>query len=489
MDTEKININLIVKEVLKRISEAENETDKNSRMTAVNSSAQPDHSSIRFSCTDGVFERMEDAIEAAYKAQLKLMDMSVEGRNRIISAMRKSIIQRVHDIAKLAVEETGLGKVDDKVGKNLLAAEKTPGTEDIIPKTYTGDYGFTLVEQAPYGVIGAITPSTNPSETVICNGIGMIAAGNSVVFNAHPGAKKVTQLTVRILNQAITEAGGPENLLCVISEPTMDTGKILMTHPKIRLLVVTGGPEIVRIAMGSGKKVIAAGPGNPPVVVDETADIGNAAKCIVDGASFDNNVLCIAEKEVFVVDRVADQLIRSMVGCGAFLLKGEQLESLMSCITVKNSRGETVPNKKYVGKDVHVILGAIGVNAPADVKLAIAEVRKDHPLVYMEQLMPVLPIVRVNDVNEAIDEAIKAEQHNYHTAMMHSRDIVNLSKMAKIINTSIFVKNAPSYAGLGMTGEGFTTYTIAGPTGEGITSPVSFTRQRRCVLKDSFRII
>jgi acyl-CoA reductase-like NAD-dependent aldehyde dehydrogenase len=317
----------------------------------------------------------------------------------------------------------------------------------------------------------------------------MIAAGNSVVFNPHPGAKKVTQYAIKLLNKAIVSAGGPQNLLTTVRESTMATGRVLMEHPDIRLLVVTGGPEIVKISMTSGKKVIAAGPGNPPVVVDETADIPRAAKDIVDGASFDNNVLCIAEKEVFVVDKVADSLKKFMMDNGAIELDKYQLGRLMEKITVKAQDGRVLVNKKYVGKDIGIILREIDLRVDSNIRLAIAEVEPEHPLVYLEQLMPVLPIVRVRDVDHGIAMAVKAEQGNGHTAMMHSTNVVNLSKMAKAIDTTIFVKNGPSYAGLGFLGEGFTTYTIASPTGEGLTSPITFTRQRRCVLKDQFRII
>lgn len=437
----------------------------------------------------GVFDSMERAITAARETQARLSVLSLEKRRVIIQSMREAVKQNVQSIAELAVKETGLGRVKDKILKNILAAEKTPGVEEISPVAYTGDNGFTLVEKAPYGVIGAITPSTNPSETVICNSIGMIAAGNSVVFNPHPGAKEVTKLAIQILNKAIVAAGGPENLLTAVANPTAQTGMILMEHPDIRLLVVTGGPEIVRIAMKSGKKAIAAGPGNPPVVIDETADIENAAKCIVDGASFDNNVLCIAEKEVFVVDIAAEQLKNAMTRHGAYELNRSQLDKLMDIITVKKEGNQLFINKKYVGKNARLILQQIGLNVNDDIRLAFAEVDESHPLVYLEQLMPVLPVVRVRNVEQAIKLAVKAEQGCGHTALMHSRNIENLSKMAKEVNTTIFVKNGPSYAGLGASGEGFTTFTIASPTGEGLTSPVTFTRQRRCVLKDQFRIV
>lgn len=443
----------------------------------------------RASSQDGVFTDIGQAILSAKTAQSKLSALSVEKRKEMIRAMRKAIFANLRQLAELAVEETGMGRVADKIEKNRLAASKTPGVEDLSPIAYTGDHGFTLVEKAPYGVIGAITPSTNPSETVICNAIGMIAAGNAVVFNPHPAAKRVTQLAIKLLNTAIVSAGGPENLLTTVENSTAQTGMVLMEHPDIRLMVVTGGPEIVRIAMKSGKKVIAAGPGNPPVVVDETADIENAAKSIVDGASFDNNLLCIAEKEVFVVDIAAGQLKKAMLANGAYELNRSQLEKLMTLITIKRDGHELSMNKKFVGKDIQFILKQIEVDVSDSIRLAIVEVEESHPLVNLEQLMPVLPIVRAKDVNEAIRMAVAAEQRCGHTAMMYSKNIDNLSKMAKAVNTTIFVKNGPSYAGLGMLGEGFTTFTIASPTGEGLTSASTFTRQRRCVLKDQFRIV
>jgi NAD-dependent aldehyde dehydrogenases len=481
---DEIQVNKIVKEILAGLA------DEKGKESVKSTQVRRDSDTVVSDKSDsGVFTCMESAIVAAKEAQVKLVALCLEKRKAVIAAMRNAILDNVQEIAVLAVEETGMGRVEDKVNKNILAAVKTPGIEDIHPVAYTGDHGFTLVERAPYGLIGAITPSTNPSETVICNGIGMIAAGNAVIFNPHPAAKKVTQLTIKLLNSAIVSAGGPENLLVAVSHPTAQTGLVLMEHPDIRLLVVTGGPEIVRLSMKSGKKVIAAGPGNPPVVVDETADIDKAAKYIVDGASFDNNILCIAEKEVFVVDMAAEQLKNAMTGYGAYELSKSQLDRLMKVITIQKDGGELVVNKKFVGKDAKHILKQIDIDVPDSIRLVIAEVEEAHPLVYLEQLMPVLPIVRVKDVIRGIELAVRAEQRNGHTAMMYSKNIENLSKMAKEINTTIFVKNAPSYAGLGMQGEGFTTFTIASPTGEGLTSPITFTRQRRCVLKDQFRIV
>jgi acyl-CoA reductase-like NAD-dependent aldehyde dehydrogenase len=319
----------------------------------------------------------------------------------------------------------------------------------------------------------------------------MIAAGNSVVFNPHPAAKKVSVFLIDLLNKAIIEAGGPVNLLTCIDEPTIESAKDLMTHKKIAIMVVTGGPAVVKVAMNSGKKVIAAGPGNPPVVVDETADIAKAGKDIVDGASFDNNVICICEKEIICVASVADRLKEEMKKNGAYELTPEQVKQITSIVITDPGKPghEGAANKKFVGKNASFIAKEIGLNLPDSTRLLLCEVDRNHPLVWTEQLMPVMPLVRVKDVDEAIDLAVECEHGFRHTAMMHSLNIAKLSKMARIMNCSIFIKNGPSYAGLGFGGAGFASFTIASPTGEGVTRARTFTRERRCTLVDYFRII
>lgn len=430
----------------------------------------------------------EQAIASAKTAQAELVEMSLEQRGKLIAEMRKASIENAEHLARMANEETGYGVVDNKIAKNLLASEKTPGIEDLRTGAISGDNGLTLTEMAPYGVIGSITPSTNPTSTVINNSICMIAAGNSVVYNPHPAAKKCSIETMRILNEAIVSAGGPQALICSPKEPTLDTSKVIMNHKDIKILSITGGEAVVNVAMKTGKKVIAAGPGNPPVIVDETAIIQEAARDIVNGASFDNNVLCIAEKEVFVVDCVADALMKGMEANGAFRVYGSDIDKIVKTVLLYKD-GKYVVNRNYVGRGADVILRDCGVAFSGNPRLVIAEVDENHPFVITEMLMPVLGVVKVRDVDEAIEKSIIAENECHHTAMMHSQNVTNLSKAARALDTTIFVKNAPSYAGLGFEGEGYTTLTIATPTGEGLTSPKSFTRSRRCVLHGNFRII
>jgi propionaldehyde dehydrogenase len=435
-----------------------------------------------------LFDTVDEAVAQAVEAQRKLCSLTLEERGVLIEAMRRAARDNAQKLAEMAHEETGYGHVEHKVLKNLLAANKTPGIEDLHTTAWSGDNGLTLVEMAPFGVIGSITPSTNPPSTVINNSISIIAAGNSVVFNPHPAAKKVSQEAMRLLHEALVSAGGPSGLITTVREPTLETGTALMTHRDVPLLSITGGEPVVRAAMKTGKKVIAAGPGNPPVIVDDTAIIERAAKDIVDGASFDNNVLCVAEKEVFAFDCIADSLIGAMIRNGAFLVRGGDIDKVLA-LTLIQKDDKYVINRKYVGRDAAMILRDAGVSFSGDPRLVIAEVDPYHPFIMTEMLMPVLGIARVRDIEDAVAHAVRAEQGCWHSALIHSTNVKNMSYAARALNTTIFVKNAPSYAGLGFNGEGYATLTIATPTGEGLTAAHSFTRARRCVLYGDFRIV
>jgi acyl-CoA reductase-like NAD-dependent aldehyde dehydrogenase len=432
----------------------------------------------------GVFDDLDQATTAAAAAQQEWDRTPLETRDRVIEAMRETTRRHAEELSTMAVEETKLGNVKDKIQKNLLCANRTPGTEILKPIAFSGDHGLTILERAPFGVIGAITPTTNPTETIICNGIGMVAGGNSVVFNVHPSAKKVSAHHVRMLNEAIVSAGGPDNLLSCIAEPSIESAQALMKHKGVRLLVVTGGPAVVKAAMNSGKRAIAAGPGNPPAVVDETAHVDKAGRDIVNGASLDNNIVCIVEKEVFAVSEIADQLKKAMVQNGAFEVTGSAINRLEKLVV-----DDGHPAKDWVGRDATKIAEAAGIKVPSGTRLLFAEVDPSHAFVQAELLMPVIGFCRLPTVEDCIVAALQAEHGFGHTATMHSTSLDNLHAMARVVNCSIFVKNGPSYAGLGLTGEGYTSFTIASPTGEGLTTALSFTRERRCTLKDYFRIV
>jgi len=439
----------------------------------------------------GIHASLDDAVAAARRAFDAWRDTPLETRARVIASIRDTLRASFETLSRLAVEETGLGRVDDKVLKNRLVTDRTPGIEDLEPTAWTGDHGLTLLERAPYGVIAVITPVTNPSEAIINNGISMVAGGNTCVFCPHPGARRVSSLTIDLMNRAARRAGAADPLFHSVAEPTLDVAKALLRYPGIRLNVVTGGPGVVREALDAGKKAITAGPGNPPAVVDETADLEKAARDLVMGASLDNNIICTDEKEIVCVSLVADRLKEHLARSGALVLAPHQTDAVRKLVleTEKGPRKHAVIQRKYVGKDAAVILRDAGISCPPEKRLAVCEVDADHPFLWTELMMPVLPLVRMRHVDEAIAFAVEVEHGYRHTASMHSRNIDKLHAMARACDCSIFVKNGANVCGLGWNGEGPTSFTIASPTGEGMTTARSFTRIRRCTLVDRFRIV
>ena len=432
----------------------------------------------------GVFKDMNEAIEAAKKSQKIVANMSMDQREKIISNIRTKIKENAETFAHMGVQETGMGNVGHKILKHQLVAEKTPGTEDITTTAWSGDRGLTLIEMGPFGVIGAITPCTNPSETVLCNTIGMLAGGNTVVFNPHPAAIKTSIYAVNMLNEASIEAGGPDNIAVTVEKPTMETSAVMMKHKDIPLIAATGGPGVVTAVLSSGKRGIGAGAGNPPALVDETADIRKAAEDIVNGCTFDNNLPCIAEKEIVAVDSIADELMHYMVSeQGCYLASKEEQDALTE-VVLKGGK----LNRKCVGRDAKTLLGMIGVQVPDNIRCITFEGPKEHPLIAEELMMPILGVVRAKDFDDAVEQAVWLEHGNRHSAHIHSKNVDNITKYAKAIDTAILVKNGPSYSALGFGGEGFCTFTIASRTGEGLTSASTFTKRRRCVMTDSLCI-
>jgi len=440
------------------------------------------------SVAPGVFLSLDDAVAAADRAYRGLR--CLETRNKVIEAIRRTGIEHARELAEMAVAETGMGRVEDKILKNLAQSRQTPGPECLRAQVLTGDRGLTLIENAAWGVIASVTPSTNTACTVINNAISMISAGSAVVFAPHPAAKKTSQRAVALINEAVVAAGGPANVVTTVAEPNIDVAQKLFRYPGINLLVVTGGEAVVHEARKhSDKRLIAAGAGNPPVVVDETANLAQAARDIVWGASFDNNIICVDEKEIVAVDCIADGLKAEMKKHNAVELTPDQVKRVVDVAFVRNGAGQLEVNRKLVGRDAARIAQAAGFEVPEATRLLFFDALADHPFAVIEQMMPVLPLVRAGTAREAMDLAVKLECGYRHTAAMHSKDLDNLDYMANAINTSIFVKNGPCLAGLGFGGEGWTTMTISTPTGEGVTSAASFVRLRRCVLVDHFRIV
>jgi propionaldehyde dehydrogenase len=438
--------------------------------------------------TNGVFRDMTVCIQAACKAQKELVALPLEVRRKLIAAIRDTGSTNAGDYGFMEFEETGLGKLEDNVNKNTSACE-VMGQEDLVPEVYAGDKGVTIIERLPVGVIASVHPVTNAVPSILFNAIMMLSGGNAVVVNPHPKTKQVSARVIRDLNEAIIAAGGPPNCLCCLDEPSVPSAQQLMTHPDIGMIAVTGGHGVVDFATKTGKRVIAGGPGNPPVVVDETADLKRAAHCIIQGAGFSNCIACASEKEIFVVESVADQLKDNLIKYGAYEISAPQGEELLKHIfkEVEEPGKPGVINMEYIGKTPQFILKTIGVEVGPEVQIVILETSNDHPLVWTEQIMPVLPLVRCRDVDQAIEWALAAEQNFGHTMAIHSNNLTNIQKMAGRASCASFVKNgACGLGGVGITGEGYVSFHIA-TNGEGHTRPKSFTRIRRCVMTDDLR--
>lgn len=445
-----------------------------------------------FAGRHGIFYSVDEAVKAARTAFEQLQERGLAERKRIIDHIRRISIDNCVELGTMEMNETKIGRLEHKIEKLKTLGERSPGTEFLRTEAFSGDHGLAVIEHAPFGVIGAITPVTHSLPTITGNSVSMIAAGNAVVVNPHPSGKKVAAEGVRRFNEAIHRDLGIDNLISLIAEPTLDTANELFAHRGVNMICVTGGPAVARAALRSGKRAVVAGPGNPPVVVDETADLDRAARSIITGAAYDNNLLCIAEKEVFVVDSVFDKLMAAMERAGAVRLNSREIDTLTKAAIVSVGEGadkHDAANKDFIGKDAHVLAKAAGKQVSEKVELVFGETDEHNPFVPVEQMMPFVPFVRCKNVDEAIAKAKHYEHGFRHTAIIHSENVKNMTKMGRELDVTLFVKNGPSMASLGLGGEGYLSFSIAGPTGEGVTSPLTFTRERRCSMIDSLWIL
>ena len=440
----------------------------------------------------GIFACANEAVAAARAAFEQLSERTIADRKRIIDHIRRISIEQCVELGTMEMEETQIGRLEHKHEKLRTLGERTPGVEFLRSEVFSGDNGLAVIEHAPFGVIGAITPITHSLPTITGNAISMIAGGNTLVVNPHPGGKRVAVEGVRRFNQAIYDDLGIDNLICVIAEPSLESAATIFGHRDVALICVTGGPAVARAALNSGKRAVVAGPGNPPVVVDETADLERAARSSIQGGAYDNNLLCIGEKEVFVVASVFDKLLAAMDRAGAVRLTDGEVDRLTQVAIAQVGEGtdrHDVAAKEFLGKDASVLAQAAGRQVSPQTEMLFAPTDESNPFVPVEQMMPFLPFVRCRDVDEAIEKARHYEHGFRHTAIIHSNNVRNMTKMGRAMDTTLYVKNGPSMASLGLGGEGYLSFSIATPTGEGVTTPLTFTRERRCSMIDDLCVL
>jgi len=478
-------IRSVVEQVIQQVRHSASPTSNGATSPSSTSSSGPRGHS-------GLFDDVDSAVTAARHAFEQLQKRPIDDRRKAIDIIRRISISQCVELGTMEMEETRIGRLQHKIEKLKTLGEKTPGVEFLKTECYSGDRGLAVIEHAPFGVIGAITPVTHSLPTITGNAVSMIAGGNTLVVNPHPSGKKVAAEGVRRFNEAIRSEIGIDNLICLICEPTLETAQQLFKHRRIALICVTGGPAVARAALNSGKRAVVAGPGNPPVVVDETADLDLAARCIIQGAAYDNNLLCIAEKEVFVVNSVFDSMMAAMERAGAVRLNAPEVDRLTQAALQRVGEGTDAhwaPRKELLGQDAWKLAEAAGRKIDPRVELVFGETTSEHPFVQTEQMMPFVPFVRCPNFETAVELAQQAEHGYRHTSIIHSRNVRNMTIMGRTMDTTLFVKNGPCMAALGLGGEGYLSFSIAGPTGEGVTTPLTFTRERRCSLIDDLFIL
>jgi aldehyde dehydrogenase len=487
---DKLDIDAIVSQVVARLA-PHMEGGTSARAAAPAPAPKPATVSVpAITAGDGVFTTTDEAVKAAAAAQAELSTRSMDDREKIVSAIKRLCEEKAGELARLEFEETKIGRLDHKVDK-LKLVRRVLGTEALKTESRGDSTGVDLVGAAPWGVIGMVTPATHSVPTMAGNAINVIAAGNSAVFSPHPAASRCFAFALKLFNREIQRETGIRNLLCMVQDPTIASAEELFNHKGVSLICVTGGPFVVKAAMKSGKRVIAAGPGNPPVVVDATADMDKAAKDIIAGASFDNNLLCIGEKEVFVVKEAYEAFRSAMKKAGAVELNAAEIAKLTgAALTVDPKHSNHIfAKREFVGADTKVLAAAAGKTIPAGTDLLFGETDEKHPFVVAEQMMPFIPVVRANNADEAIEMAVRAEHGFRHTAIIHSNDLKVVTKMARRMNTTLFIQNATCAAALGLGGPGYLSYSIATPTGEGVTTPLTFTRQRQLIMGETLNYL
>jgi aldehyde dehydrogenase len=438
----------------------------------------------------GVFTDVEKAVAAATAAQREFEARGLNDRRKAVASIRKICLEQADQLGREEMEETKIGRLIHKIEKLKVTAERIPGVEFLRTEAVSGENGISLTEYAPFGVIGVITPVTHSLPTLACNAINMLAGGNALVCNPHPSGARIACKGVHLFNTAIHQAIGIDNLITIIEKPTLESAQAIFDHRDVRMLCVTGGPAVGRAALRSPKRAIVAGPGNPPVVVDETADLDNAARSIIAGAAYDNNLLCIGEKEVFAVASIFEELMETMTRHKAVRLNAKQVEALTAAAIVPTEdKKHMIPHKDFIGQDAAVLAEKIGVKVPADTEILFGETDESNPFVPVEQMMPFVPFVRVPDVDTAIALAKKYEHGFKHTSIIHSRNVETITRMGREMDTTLYIQNGPSMAGLGSGGEGYLSFSIATPTGEGVTTPLTFTRQRRSTTVGSMYVL
>ena len=390
------------------------------------------------------------AAKAAKEAQHILADMSQQQLDAIVEAIAKAFSREAALLADMAVRETGFGNVEDKITKNLFAAEtvaeavrgmKTVGLLREVPGKKLWEIGV------PVGVIAAIVPSTNPTSTVCYKAMVALKAGNPIIFSPHPKAIVCTRKAAEIVAEAAEKAGAPKGSVSCLSIPSMDGCKELMSAPEVRLILATGGPGMVKAAYSSGKPAIGVGAGNGPSYIHHSADVEKALKRILKSKTFDNGTVCASEQSIIVEKNMESQILEEGRKLGYYFMNEAEAASLGKLLF----RPTGALNPEVVGKTAIHLAQMAGFSVPNSTKILVAREQEAGPSrpYSMEKLCPVLAFYVMDNEDAVLQKCIEILDHegSGHTFSMHCEDETVIRKFAAKVPVSRFLVNTPSALG------------------------------------------
>lgn len=396
-------------------------------------------------------QQVRDLIKAAKIAQKEYSTFTQEKVDKIIEAMSMEVRKHSEELAKMANEETGFGKWQDKVIKNKFASEIVyDSIKDMKTIGILKEEDSLLSVAVPVGVIAGLIPSTNPTSTTIYKTLISLKAGNAIVISPHPNAKNCIIKTVEILKRAAYNAGAPEGLIGVIDIPTMEATAELMKHKDTALILATGGEAMVRAAYSSGTPAIGVGPGNGPAYIEKTADVKKAVKRIMDSKTFDNGVICASEQSVIVEPSNEQAVKEEFKRQGGYFLTPEQSEKLGKFILRSNG----TMNPLIVGKDAQTLANLAGIKVPSDARVLISEqstVSKSNPY-SREKLTTILAFYVAENCEKACERAIELlmNEGKGHTMIIHTENKELVKEFALKKPVSRLLINTPgSLGGIG----------------------------------------
>jgi len=395
-------------------------------------------------------ETFEEALKRVKKAQEKFSTYTQEQVDKIFKAAAIAANEARIPLAKLAVEETGMGVIEDKVIKNHFASEyiynkyKNEKTCGVVEEDKS--YGYKKVLE-PVGVIAAVIPTTNPTSTVIFKTLAALKTRNGIIISPHPRAKKSTIEAAKVVLEAAVEAGAPEDIIGWIDVPSLDLTNLLMQSADI--ILATGGPGMVKAAYSSGKPALGVGAGNVPAVIDDSADIILAVNSIIHSKTFDNGMICASEQSVIVLDSVYDKVKEEFKNRGCYFLNPEETEKVRKTIIINGAL-----NAKIVGQKAHTIAELAGVKVPETTKILIGEVESvdiSEEFAH-EKLSPVLAMYHAKDFEDATDKALRLVLDGGigHTSSLYVNTITGQEKIKAFyskMKTCRVVINTPSSQG------------------------------------------